>query len=319
MDCLCTTYEVNQSKWDGAMEWKRQNLQTTCVTLSFDLLTQKWCAKHRHLMGGVCTIYEVNWSKRDGAWSGHGKIFKRPVWPWPFDLLTGNGACHIVTPWVVCVTHMKLIGHKGTGPREWTRQNLWTTCGTLTFDLLTQKWFATLRNDMGCMCTTHKLNRSKRGGATKQTRKQLWTTQVTLTFGFDTEMVRDTSSPHGLCVYHIGSESVKKWWSPRVDTAKPSNEPCDLDFRLLTQKWCGTHRHLMGCLCTTYEVNQSKRDGATDQTRQNLPTTPCDLDLWLFDPEMVRDTWPLHIHGARSSICVAYSPRAGCEQRDPMA
>ena len=67
MGCLCTTYEVNRSKRDGAMEWKRQNLQTTCGTLTFDLLTQKWCATHRHLMGCLCTTYEVNQSKRNGA------------------------------------------------------------------------------------------------------------------------------------------------------------------------------------------------------------------------------------------------------------
>ena len=72
----------------------------------------------------------------------------------------------------------------------------------------------------------------------------------------------------GFFVYHIWNESVKKGWSHRADTTKPSNDPCD-------------------------------------------------LDLCLFDPEMVCDTWPLHIHGA-SRVCAAYSPRAGCKQRDPL-
>ena len=126
---------------------------------------------------------------------------------------------------------------------------------------------ATHSHLMGCLCTTYEVNRSERDGAMEWKRQNLQTTCGTLTF--DPEMMRDTSSPYGLFVYHLWSESVKKERSPRADTAKPSNDPCD-------------------------------------------------FDLCLFDPEMVRDTWPLHIHGA-SRVCAAYSPRAGCEQRYPMA
>ena len=72
--------------------------------------------------------------------------------------------------------------------------------------------------------------------------------------------------------------------------------------RFFTQKWCATHRHLMGCVCTTYEVNRSDKDGATERTRPKLRTTPvtfiwndrCDLNLWPFELKMDRDTLSCH-------------------------
>ena len=116
---------------------------------------------------------------------------------------------------------------------------------------------------------------------------------------FDLEMVHGTLSPPWFymymgCVYQeprSGHGKNFKWplW------------PWTLT-RFFTQKWCATHRHLMGCVCTTYEVNRSDKDGATERTRPKLRTTPvtfiwndrCDLNLWPFELKMDRDTLSCH-------------------------
>ena len=91
---------------------------------------------------------------------------------------------HIVTSWVVCVPHMKWIGQKGTEPWSGNGKTFKRPVGHW---LLTQKWCATHRHLMGCLCTTYEVNQSKRNGATEQTRQNLPTTRVTLTFVFLTQ------------------------------------------------------------------------------------------------------------------------------------
>ena len=237
----------------------------TPVTFTFDLLTLKWCATHRHLMGCVYTTYEVNRSNRDGAMERTRQNFERPLWPWPLTFWPGNGARHILTSWVACVPHMKWIGPIRT---ERTQPKLRTTPVTLTFDLLTRKWCATHRHLMGCVYTTYEVNRSNRDGATERTRPKLRTTPMTLTFD------------------------------------------------LLTRKWCATHRHLMGCVYTTYEVNRSNRDGATERTRPKLRTTPVTLTFDL----LTRNWCATHYH-LMSCVCTTYevnrSNRYGATERTP--
>ena len=89
---------------------------------------------------------------------------------------------------------------------------------------------------------------------------------------FDLEMVHGTLSPPWFymymgCVYQeprSGHGKNFKWplW------------PWTLT-RFFTQKWCATHRHLMGCVCTTYEVNRSNRDEASGWTRQGVVRSFC--------------------------------------------
>ena len=90
-------YEVIRSVKEGATERTQQNLQMTCVTLTFDL----W-------IGEIGTELQ----------SGHGKHFERPVWPWPLTFDPENGMRHIVPSCVVCMPHMKRFGQIGTEPRS---------------------------------------------------------------------------------------------------------------------------------------------------------------------------------------------------------
>ena len=46
-DCISATCEANQSNRHGALECTWQKLQVTRVTLTFNVLTWKWCATHR--------------------------------------------------------------------------------------------------------------------------------------------------------------------------------------------------------------------------------------------------------------------------------
>ena len=126
---------------------------------------------------------------------------------------------------------------------------IWMTCVTLNLDLLIWKWCTAHCPLLGCICTWAVCV----PGAMKRTQQKFQMPRVTLTFDpfFYPEMVRDKSSPHGLCVYHIWSESVKQGRSQGADRAKTSNQPCDLDLWPFDPGWCVTHRHLMGCVCTT--------------------------------------------------------------------
>ena len=49
MGYICAKYEANQSNRHGTKEWTQQKLQTTCVTLAFDLQTWKWRATQQRM------------------------------------------------------------------------------------------------------------------------------------------------------------------------------------------------------------------------------------------------------------------------------
>ena len=115
---------------------------------------------------------------------------------------------------------------------------------------------------------------------------------------FDLEMVHGTLSPPWFymymgCVYQeprSGHGKNFKWplW------------PWTLT-RFFTQKWCATHRHLMGCVCTTYEVNRSDKDGATERTRPKLRTTPVTLTF-----DLLTLKWCATHHHLMGCVCTTY-------------
>ena len=96
----------------------------TLVTLTFDLLTRKWCVTHRPVMRYVFVPPMMGISRTGTKLrSGHDQNFERPVWPWPLTFWTGNGARHIVSPWVVFVPHMKQICQIGSELQSGHDQN----------------------------------------------------------------------------------------------------------------------------------------------------------------------------------------------------
>ena len=177
---------------------------------------------------------------------------------------------------------------------------------TLTFDLLTQKGCATYCHLMGCVCTTFEVNRSRRDRAPERHGKNF--DQPVWPWPLDPEMVRNTSSPHGACVPHmkwIGQKGMEPCRGHSQNFDRPV-WPWPLTF--LTRKWCTTHLHPTCRVCTTFEVNRSRRDRAPERHGKNFdqPVWP-----WPLDPEMVRNT--SSPHGA----CVPHMKWIGQKGMEP--
>ena len=99
----------------------------------------------------------------------------------------------------------------------------------LTFDLLSQKWYARNCQLLSCICGTSEANPSNMHEVTESTHKNFQTARVTLTF--DPEMVLDTKSTYGLNLYHVLSEAIKYACSYGADTMKTSRDSRDPDIR----------------------------------------------------------------------------------------
>ena len=69
---------------------------------------------------------------------------------------------------------------------QWAMERIWPntrmTCVTLTFGLLTWKWYMTHRSLMGYISVTYEANPSKSCQTMEQTWPKIWTIHVTLIF-----------------------------------------------------------------------------------------------------------------------------------------
>ena len=255
-----------------------------------------WCGNGaRHIVPSL-VVYVHGLCVYQEPWSGHSKNFKCPVWPWPLTRSFTQKWCatnrHLMG--CVCITY-EVNQSNREGAKERTGPKLRTNRVTLTFDLLTRDgvWHI-FTSWVVCVPHVYEVIRSNREGASwERTRPKLQTTPVILTFDLLTQN-RCTTHRHLMGCVCTAYEVNRSNRDGASDRTQQKLKTTPETFDLLTQKWCVTHRYLMGCVCTTYEVNRSNKDGATERTRSKLTNDPCDLDLWPFHPEMVRDTSSPH-------------------------
>ena len=148
--------------------------------------------------------------------------------------------------------------------------------------------------------------RSKKEKATEGTRQKLQMTPVTLAVELLTWIWCTKNCDLIGCVYLIWSESVKYGRSYGADTAKISNDTCDLDLwpmivKMVRDTWW--HHGLCVYLIWSESVKIVQKYRADTPRNWN---DPCDLDIWPFIMKMVRDTWWPH----RSYVCHIWSASA---------
>ena len=137
-----------------------------------------------------------------------------------------------------------------------------------------------------------------RSGHGQNFERPLWPWPLTFWPGYS---ARHILTSWVVCVPHM------KWICPIRDEAsgwtrqKLRTTPVTLTFDLFTRNQCATHRHLMGSVCTTYEVIWSNRDGASERTRQKLRTTPVTLAFDL----LTKNRCATHCH-LMGCVCTTY-------------
>ena len=136
------------------------------MTLTFDLSSWKWCTTYRPLMCCMYAIYEVSRSNKQETTDI--TKFQWLIWTWPLSFWSGNGAQHIVTSWVVRVSHMRWISEIGTELQSGHGKRIGTT-----FDLWSWKWCATPRHLMCCMYVTYEVIHPNKDGVMGRTRKKI--------------------------------------------------------------------------------------------------------------------------------------------------
>ena len=211
------------------------------MTLTFDLSSWKWCTTHRPLMCCMYAIYEVIRSNKQETTDI--TKFKWIIWPWPWSFWSGNGAQHIVTSWVVRVSHMKWISEIGTELQSGHGKKIGTT-----FDLWSWIWCATPRHLMCCMYATYEVIQPNKDGVMGRTRQK---NQTDLLFKwpvwpwpFDLEMDRDTLSRYGLYFCQVKIDRSNRHGAKVWTRQKFRMNPVTLSFDLFTWNHA-CHKHFI--------------------------------------------------------------------------
>ena len=116
-------YEVIQSNRDKATDWTAPKFLTTHVTWMLTFYPKK---RVQHIAPScVDCMTHINWFVKTrkkpqsghnkiiklSLWrSGHGKNFKRPMWPWPLKFCSENGPWHMAPSCVVYMPYRTWFG-----------------------------------------------------------------------------------------------------------------------------------------------------------------------------------------------------------------
>ena len=143
---------------------------------------------------------------------------------------------HILTSWVVCVSHMIWIGEIGMELQSGHCKNFERPIWLWPLTFLFWKWYATHPPLMHCRYATYEVSQPNREGATEMTLQKLLITSVTFIWNgwwsFDLFTWNWVTTHRHVMDYICAKYRANRSNRPSygADMTKISSDPCDLDF-----------------------------------------------------------------------------------------